>query len=413
MNQTQHNQPNEKSNDKEREISKNDMSKEKSDIKTAAETGTNLSTNESQSKKNYLSLYKRTNFNDENEDDKINEIKKKVLIKKDDPVKMISLNEDDLKKRNFILTKNAKERLSKLYNYIRLGIPVLLEGPTGTSKTLSVEIICSILEEEEKLKPVDERKKRTLKRFNLSQETKTQDLLGTYIGDQNSFAGIKSVDGPFIEAFRDGYPLLLDEINLASKEVLQCIEESLDSKILSIEISGKPLQEIKAHPDFTLIATQNPNKGLFSGKRQDLGLKFLSRFQVIEFPELFDELNEIAEGLGKRFGYLSDEEKSPENEKKKKIIEDIVKNDDKSMKKSSTKSKSKESDVSWFKIWEFNTTTAKRHAQWGFNVFHLRLRILKQVIPEFLSCCHDQWHNKLPLLFFVNPEKAIFSADSR
>ena len=25
-----------------------------------------------------------------------------------------------------------------------------------------------------------------------------------------SFAGINSVDGPFIEAFRDGYPLLLD-----------------------------------------------------------------------------------------------------------------------------------------------------------------------------------------------------------
>ena len=347
MNQTQHNQPNEKSNDKEREISKNDMSKEKSDIKTAAETGTNLSTNESQSKKNYLSLYKRTNFNDENEDDKINEIKKKVLIKKDEPVKMISLNEDDLKKRNFILTKNAKERLSKLYNYIRLGIPVLLEGPTGTSKTLSVEIICSILEEEEKLKPVDERKKRTLKRFNLSQETKTQDLLGTYIGDQNSFAGIKSVDGPFIEAFRDGYPLLLDEINLASKEVLQCIEESLDSKILSIEISGKPLQEIKAHPDFTLIATQNPNKGLFSGKRQDLGLKFLSRFQVIEFPELFDELNEIAEGLGKRFGYLSDEEKSPENEKKKKIIEDIV-----SFHKEWSKNKIIEDDVQMFTVRE-------------------------------------------------------------
>ena len=347
MNQTQHNQPNEKSNDKEREISKNDMSKEKSDIKTAAETGTNLSTNESQSKKNYLSLYKRTNFNDENEDDKINEIKKKVLIKKDDPVKMISLNEDDLKKRNFILTKNAKERLSKLYNYIRLGIPVLLEGPTGTSKTLSVEIICSILEEEEKLKPVDERKKRTLKRFNLSQETKTQDLLGTYIGDQNSFAGIKSVDGPFIEAFRDGYPLLLDEINLASKEVLQCIEESLDSKILSIEISGKPLQEIKAHPDFTLIATQNPNKGLFSGKRQDLGLKFLSRFQVIEFPELFDELNEIAEGLGKRFGYLSDEEKSPENEKNKKIIEDIV-----SFHKEWSKNKIIEDDVQMFTVRE-------------------------------------------------------------
>jgi len=294
------------------------------DNTTKAETKTSNSNIESQPKKEYQSLYKRPNFIDESQDDKINEIKKVILQKKDEPVKNISLNEEELKKKNFILTDKAKERLSKLFNYIRLGVPVLLEGPTGTSKTLSVEIICSILEEEEKLKPVDERKKRTLKRFNLSQETKTQDLLGTYIGDQNSFAGIKSVDGPFIEAFRDGYPLLLDEINLASKEVLQCIEESLDSKILSIEISGKPLQEIRAHPDFTLIATQNPNKGLFSGKRQDLGIKFLSRFQVIEFPELFDELNEIAEGLGVRFKYLEENKNDEENEKKKKIIQDIV-----------------------------------------------------------------------------------------
>jgi len=302
-------------------IKNNDLNLDiKDDNKTKAETTTNISINESQSKKDYQSLYKRTNFIDESQDDKINEIKKEILIKKDEPVKSIILNEEELKKKNFILTGNAKERLSKLYNFIRLGVPVLLEGPTGTSKTLSVEIICSILEEEEKLKPIDERKKRTLKRFNLSQETKTQDLLGTYIGDQNSFAGIKSVDGPFIEAFRDGFPLLLDEINLASKEVLQCIEESLDSKILSIEISGKPLQEIKAHPDFTLIATQNPNKGLFSGKRQDLGLKFLSRFQVIEFPELFDELNEIAEGLGVRFKYLEENKKDVQKMKKERKL---------------------------------------------------------------------------------------------
>ena len=156
------------------------------DNTTKAETKTSNSNTESQPKKEYQSLYKRTNFIDESQDDKINEIKKVILQKKDEPVKNISLNEEELKKKNFILTDKAKERLSKLFNYIRLGVPVLLEGPTGTSKTLSVEIICSILEEEEKLK-------RTLKSFNLSQETKTQDLLGTYIGDQNSFAGIKSV----------------------------------------------------------------------------------------------------------------------------------------------------------------------------------------------------------------------------
>ena len=29
---------------------------------------------------------------------------------------------------------------------------------------------------------------------------------------------------------------------------------------------------------------QNPNKGLYMRKRQDLGIKFLSRFQIIYFP---------------------------------------------------------------------------------------------------------------------------------
>lgn len=209
---------------------------------TNKETGTETDIIEEKKdpKKGYQSSHKRENFEEESDNEVIDRIKKAVNLKRDDPVKCISL-EDILRKKNFIPTDNAKERLSKLLNFIRLGIPVLLEGPTGASKTMSVEIICSILEQEELTKPLEERKKRKLKRLNLSQETKSQDLLESYIGDQNSFAGIKSVDGPFIEAFRDGYPLLLDEINLAPIEVLQCIEESLDSRILSIEIPGKPL----------------------------------------------------------------------------------------------------------------------------------------------------------------------------
>jgi midasin (ATPase involved in ribosome maturation) len=51
------------------------------------------------------------------------------------------------------------------------------------------------------------------------------------------------MNGPFIESFRDGYLLLFDEINLDSKEVFQSVEESLENRILIIEI---PLQEIKA-----------------------------------------------------------------------------------------------------------------------------------------------------------------------
>jgi len=48
------------------------------------------------------------------------------------------------KTKNFIYTPGAKERLTLLDNYINAGIPVLLEGPTGTSKTLSSEIVCKL-----------------------------------------------------------------------------------------------------------------------------------------------------------------------------------------------------------------------------------------------------------------------------
>lgn len=199
-----------------------------------------------------------------------------------------------LEKQNFILTDGARERLIKLNNFLECGVPVLLEGPTGTSKTRSAEVVCKLLNIE-------------LIRFNLSSETKTVDLLGYYIGDPNSWAGISMQEGPFVKAFTEGKCLLLDELNLATKAVLQCIEEAIDSGVISIEIPGMPLKRLHMHENFRLVATQNPNKGLFSNKRQDLGIKFLSRFQVINFPELTKtELLKIAKGLVKGFGFSGD-----------------------------------------------------------------------------------------------------------
>ena len=60
--------------------------------------------------------------------------------------------------------------MKEIKYYVTNNYPVLLEGPTGTAKTKSVEILC----EEMGLK---------LKRFNLSSETKTSDLYGRYVGD--------------------------------------------------------------------------------------------------------------------------------------------------------------------------------------------------------------------------------------
>ena len=198
----------------------------------------------------------------------------------------LNIDKANVKTKNFIFTQNAIKKLKEIKYYILNNYPVLLEGPTGTAKTKSVEILC----EEMGLK---------LKRFNLSSETKTADLFGRYAGDPNSFSGISFQEGVFIEAFKKGYTLLLDEINLASNQVLQSFEECLDSHKISCEIPGMPWQEIKMGKGFNLIATQNPNKGLFANKRQDLGKKFLSRFHVINFDSFQkEELYQIAKGLG-------------------------------------------------------------------------------------------------------------------
>ena len=119
-------------------------------------------------------------------------------------------------------------------------------------------------------------------------------------------------DGSFIDAYKNGKILILNEINLASKSVLECIEAALDNDFLSIDMPGKPLiKKIPKHKDFCLIATQNPNSGLYIGKRQDLGFEFLSHFQVIYFDKFTkEEYKYMAIGLSKKFGFEESEEQN-------------------------------------------------------------------------------------------------------
>ena len=240
---------------------------------------------------NYKPLLECTELDEDSKSGKeFEKINKKILdlLNKDFDIPL-NINKSNIKSKNFIFTDNAIKKLKEIKYYLSHNYPVLLEGPTGTAKTKSVEILC----EEMGLK---------LKRFNLSSETKTADLFGRYAGDPKSFSGLSFQEGIFIEAFKNGHTLLLDEINLASNQVLQSFEECLDSHKISCEIPGMPWQEIQMGKGFNLIATQNPNKGLFANKRQDLGKKFLSRFHIINFDSFQkEELYLIAEGLGDKY----------------------------------------------------------------------------------------------------------------
>ena len=199
-------------------------------------------------------------------------------------------------KGNFVLTEEAKIRLQKIKNFFDSRIPVMLEGPTGTSKTKTIQVLCDILHKK-------------LVRFNLSSETTIEDLIGRLgSGGEDSWSSFKFVPGPFTEAFSKGYVLLLDEVNLGQKSVLQCMETSLDTGEIKQDIPGCGTIKETMHPDFIIVATQNPKNEGFTNQRDELSQKFLSRFTVVEFPAFeIDELRIIAKGIAEKNNYKKDD----------------------------------------------------------------------------------------------------------
>ncbi|CAF4036986.1 unnamed protein product [Rotaria sp. Silwood2] len=129
----------------------------------------------------------------------------------------------------------------------------------------------------------------------MSSRVSIDDLFGkvSLIVDSMTCSTIfKFVDGPFTEAFSNGYWLLLDELNLAQDTVLRAIESALDTGMLTIHNTSSAQEPIivhRRHKDFRLFATQNPNSGFFTGKREQLSASFLSRFRPMIFKQLPDE----------------------------------------------------------------------------------------------------------------------------
>ena len=83
-----------------------------------------------------------------------------------------------------------------------------------------------------KLKKKSEKanKKKKGKKAAKGKDTDEESEKSEYTGDNNSASGLKVEEGQFFKAYTKDHKILLDEINLAPREVLECIEQALDSK---------------------------------------------------------------------------------------------------------------------------------------------------------------------------------------
>ena len=170
---------------------------------------------------------------------------------------------------DYIMTPSVEKKLIDLARItVTRRFPVLIEGPTSSGKTSSIEYLA----------------RRTGHRFvriNNHEHTDIQEYLGTYVSDPAT-GKLVFKDGLLVRALRNGDWIVLDELNLAPTDVLEALNRLLDD---NRELIIPETQEVvRPHPHFLLFATQNP-PGLYAG-RKVLSRAFRNRFLEVHFEDV-------------------------------------------------------------------------------------------------------------------------------
>ena len=142
--------------------------------------------------------------------------------------------------------------------------PIFITGLSGNGKTLMVEQVCAKL-------------KRECYRVNITRQTDEDDLLG---GFRLINGNTVWQDGPVVSAMKAGGVLLLDEVDLASANIM-CLQPVLEGKGVFLK---KIMQWVTPAAGFQVFATANTKgKGSDDGRFVGTGVlneAFLDRFPI-------------------------------------------------------------------------------------------------------------------------------------
>lgn len=155
--------------------------------------------------------------------------------------------------------------------------PMFVTGLSGNGKTTMIEQVCAKL-------------KREMFRVNITKQTDEDDLLGGFrlINGETVWC-----DGPVVRAMKQGGILLLDEIDLASHNIM-CLQPVLEGKGVFLKKIG---QWVTPADGFQIFATANTKgKGSDDGRfvgTNVLNEAFLDRFSVTLEQEYAPKATEL------------------------------------------------------------------------------------------------------------------------
>lgn len=162
-----------------------------------------------------------------------------------------------------------------LWHDILLGVtlkkPILLKGPSGSGKTKLAQSISQYFQQ-------------PMHSVNCSVDLDAESLLGfKTIVQKDGHSEIEFIEGPVIQAMKQGHILYIDEINMAKPETLPILHSVLDHRrMLTNPYTGEVIQ---AHEDFTVVAAIN--EGYVGTSAMNEALK--NRFIAFSIPYLSGE----------------------------------------------------------------------------------------------------------------------------
>lgn len=149
--------------------------------------------------------------------------------------------------RGYTLDAPTVEVLRGLARAVLLRHPVLAVGSTATSKSSAIRYLAALTGAQ-------------VARLNLNGQTDTAELIGRYVPDGS---GWRFAEGLVPLAMRNGWWLVLDEVNLAEPAVIERLNPVLEREPTLVLTEGPGTRfgvggEVAVHPEFRVFATMNP-----------------------------------------------------------------------------------------------------------------------------------------------------------